>query len=180
MLCGPTTTFPSNVGKKWKCVAKCTYCCRVKTDEVRAAIFGAAWIILGKRVWFFPNILAEEATLRELFRFCPQKDEETRPKWTARLFYAVVAVLVILLKHHTPDEAARARYQKRMSNIINDVLEWSPSLALSGMMEKQTMVNATESNDNPIESNATSETVFSADDILTLKETDQHRNDTLG
>ncbi|KAE8728373.1 nuclear transcription factor Y subunit A-1-like [Hibiscus syriacus] len=148
---------------------------------LRAAIFGAAWIILGKRVWFFPNILAEEATLRELFRFCPKKDEETRPKWTARLFYAVVAVLVILLlKHHAPDEAARARYQKRMSNIIDDVLEWSPSLALSGMMEKQTMVNATESNDNSMESKATSETVFSTDENGILEETDQHRNDTAG
>ena len=40
------------------------------------------------------------------------------------------------------------RYQKRVSNIIDDVLEWSPRLALSGMMEKQqTVVNAT--NPNP-------------------------------
>lgn len=78
---------------------------------VRATIFGIIWILLGKRVWFFPNILAEEATLRELFRFWPKKDEEERPKWTARLFYAVVAVLVILLlRHHAPDEAARARF----------------------------------------------------------------------
>ncbi|ESR59369.1 hypothetical protein CICLE_v10015746mg [Citrus x clementina] len=115
---------------------------------VRAAIFGMIWILLGKRIWFFPNILAEEATLRELFRFWPKKDEEEKPKWTARLFYAVVAVLVILLlRHHAPDEAARARYQKRMSNIIDDVLEWSPRLALSGMMEKQPDVaNATEAN----------------------------------
>lgn len=117
---------------------------------LRATIFGAIWIVLGKRVWFFPNILAEEATLRELFRFWPKKDEEERPKWTARLFYAIVAVLVILLlRHHAPDEAARARYQKRMSNIIDDVLEWSPRLALSGMMEKQqTVVNATDSPKN--------------------------------
>lgn len=77
---------------------------------MRATIFGAMWILFGKRVWFFPNILAEEATLRELFRFWPKKDEEERPKWTARLFYATVAVLVILLlRHHAPDEAARAR-----------------------------------------------------------------------
>ncbi|KAG8638294.1 hypothetical protein MANES_14G003200v8 [Manihot esculenta] len=117
---------------------------------LRATIFGVLYIILGKRVWFFPNILAEEATLGELFRFCPKKDEEERPKWTARLFYAVVAVMVILLlRHHAPDEAARARYQKRMSNIIDDVLEWSPGLALSGMMEKQqTVVNATEPNNS--------------------------------
>ncbi|XP_043722257.1 uncharacterized protein LOC122669545 isoform X2 [Telopea speciosissima] len=114
----------------------------------RSLIFGTLWIILGKRVWFFPNILAEEATLQELFRFWPKKDEEEKPKWTARLFYAVVGVLVILLlRHHAPDEAARARYQKRVSNIIDDVLEWSPRLALSGMMEKQqTVVNETETN----------------------------------
>ncbi|CAA0833469.1 translocation protein-related [Striga hermonthica] len=105
---------------------------------LRALVFGALWIVLGKRVWFFPNILAEEATLKELFQFWPQKDEGDRPKWTARLFYALVAVLVIiLLRHHAPDEAARARYQKRVSNIIDDVLDWSPKLALSGMMDKQ-------------------------------------------
>lgn len=40
------------------------------------------------------------------------------------------------------------RYQKRVYNIIDDVLEWSPSLALSGMMEKQTVVNATDPNTN--------------------------------
>ncbi|XWS28308.1 hypothetical protein CRYUN_Cryun25bG0056900 [Craigia yunnanensis] len=149
---------------------------------LRATIFGAAWIVLGKHVWFFPNILAEEATLQELFRFWPKKDEEERPKWTARLFYAIVAVLVILLlRHHAPDEAARARYQKRMSNIIDDVLEWSPSLALSGMMEKQTVVNATENNNKfSNESNATSETVTSADETVgCFEETDQHQNDTM-
>nr|AFK35785.1 unknown [Lotus japonicus] len=116
---------------------------------IRGAIFGALYIFLGKRVWFFPNILAEEATLGELFRFWPKKDEEERPKWTTRIFYAVVAVLfILLLRHHAPDEAARARYQKRVSNIIDDVLEWSPSLALSGMMDKQQNVsNATGSSD---------------------------------
>ncbi|KAG5027439.1 hypothetical protein JHK86_023353 [Glycine max] len=100
------------------------------------------------RIWFFPNILAEEATLRELFRFWPKKDEEEKPKWTTRLFYAGVAVLfILLLRHHAPDEAARAR-QKRVSNIIDDVLEWSPTLALSGMMDKQQNVaNATGSAD---------------------------------
>lgn len=30
------------------------------------------------------------------------------------------------------------RYQKRVSNIIDEVLEWSPKLALSGMMESAT------------------------------------------
>ncbi|KAK6119765.1 hypothetical protein DH2020_046487 [Rehmannia glutinosa] len=124
---------------------------------LRAVVFGALWIVLGKRVWFFPNILAEEATLKELFQFWPQKDEGERPKWTARLFYAIVAVLVItLLRHHAPDEAARARYQKRVSNIIDDVLEWSPRLALSGMMEKQTVVNVTDSENNVTDGGAES------------------------
>lgn len=87
---------------------------RLILHAVRALVFGALWIILGKRVWFFPNILAEEATLKELFQLLPQKDEGERPKWTARLFYAIVAVLVILLlRHHAPDEAARARYLLR-------------------------------------------------------------------
>ncbi|XP_028758737.1 uncharacterized protein LOC114717711 [Neltuma alba] len=124
---------------------------------IRATVFGVLYIILGKRYWFFPNILAEEATLRELFRFWPKKDEEERPKWTTRLFYAGVAVLVILLlRHHAPDEAARARYQKRVSNIIDDVLEWSPSLALSGMMEKQQNVaNGTGFSNTSSEANKT-------------------------
>ncbi|RXI03239.1 hypothetical protein DVH24_003891 [Malus domestica] len=130
-------------------------------STMRGTMFGVLYIVLGKRVWFFPNILAEEATLRELFRFWPKKDEEERPKWTTRVFYAAVAVLVILLlRHHAPDEAARARYQKRVSNIIDDVIEWSPRLALSGMMEKQqTVVNATEP------SNATEEEVTPPDGI---------------
>ncbi|KAI7737685.1 hypothetical protein M8C21_027854 [Ambrosia artemisiifolia] len=117
---------------------------------VRALIFGVSWTLLGKRIWIFPNILAEEATLRELFRFWPQKDEEEKPKLTARIFYAIVAVLaILLLRHHAPDEAARARYQKRVSNIIDDVLEWDPRLALSGMMDSmQSDVNVTETDDN--------------------------------
>ncbi|KAJ0616307.1 putative translocation protein Sec62 [Helianthus annuus] len=117
---------------------------------VRALIFGVSWTLLGKRIWIFPNILAEEATLRELFRFWPQKDEEEKPKLTARIFYATVAVLaILLLRHHAPDEAARARYQKRVSNIIDDVLEWDPRLALSGMMDSmQSEVNGTETDNN--------------------------------
>ncbi|KAI3522802.1 hypothetical protein L1887_00852 [Cichorium endivia] len=116
---------------------------------VRALIFGASWILLGRRIWIFPNILAEEATLRELFRFWPQKDEEEKPKLTARFFFAIVAVLaILLLRHHAPDEAARARYQRRVSNIIDDVLEWDPRLALSGMMDSmQSEVNGTETNE---------------------------------
>ncbi|KDP22099.1 hypothetical protein JCGZ_25930 [Jatropha curcas] len=142
---------------------------------LRATVFGALYIVLGKRVWFFPNILAEEATLRELFRFWPKKDEEERPKWTTRLFYAVVAVLVILLlRHHAPDEAARARYQKRMSNIIDDVLEWSPRLALSGMMEKQqTVVNATESNDSFADESKTNSEQFENEVLGNTEDMDQ-------
>jgi hypothetical protein len=69
------------------------------------------WILLGKRVWFFPNINAEETTFRELVRFWPEKDEGEPPKWTSRIFYALVAmVIILLLRHHAPDEAARARY----------------------------------------------------------------------
>ncbi|KAJ1275403.1 hypothetical protein BS78_05G133100 [Paspalum vaginatum] len=119
--------------------------CIVSILLLRAAIFGILWVLLGKRVWFFPNINAEETTFRELVRFLPEKDEGERPKWTSRLFYALVTVLVILLlRHHAPDEAARARYQKKVSNIIDDVLEWSPKLAISGMIEKHTGVNMTE------------------------------------
>lgn len=40
------------------------------------------------------------------------------------------------------------RYQKKVSNIIDDVLEWSPKLALSGMMEKHAVINTTESSDS--------------------------------
>ncbi|KAK0606026.1 hypothetical protein LWI29_033325 [Acer saccharum] len=150
--------------------------------SLRATIFGVLYIILGKRVWFFPNILAEEATLGELFRFCPKKDEEERPKWTARLFYATVAVLaILLLRHHAPDEAARARYQKRVYNIIDDVLEWSPSLALSGMMEKQQNVfNATESNDNFTDGSkvGSEETVLPDTGAETISE--QHEGEEIG
>ncbi|XP_059430721.1 uncharacterized protein LOC132164262 [Corylus avellana] len=155
---------------------------------LRATAFGALYIVLGKRVWFFPNILAEEATLRELFRFWPQKDEEERPKWTTRLFYAMVAVLVILvLRHHAPDEAARARYQKRVSNIIDDVLEWSPRLALSGMMDKQqTVDNDTEANNSFTDAskapsdNVGKETVseqYAAEGVENLEGADQHKHD---
>ncbi|KAK4709001.1 hypothetical protein R3W88_029926 [Solanum pinnatisectum] len=132
---------------------------------LRGLVFGALWILLGKRFWLFPNILAEEATLKELFQFWPQKDEGERPKWTARLFYAIAGVVVIsLLRHHAPDEAARARYQKRVSNIIDDVLEWSPSLALSGIIEKQPVVNITEPNDNVTDSKSSDEKLFSSGD----------------
>ncbi|KAF6158592.1 hypothetical protein GIB67_040106 [Kingdonia uniflora] len=146
---------------------------------LRSVIFGAMWIILGKRVWFFPNILAEEATLSELFQFWPQKDEEERPKWTGRLFYAIVAVLfILLLRHHAPDEAARARYQKRVSNIIDDVLEWSPRLALSGMMEKPaTVVNETEIHSTNGNTSVSEEQVDQQDDVVEEPVYDLHEVD---
>ncbi|KAF1881626.1 hypothetical protein Lal_00039842 [Lupinus albus] len=124
---------------------------------IRGTIFGVLYILLGKRVWFFPNILAEEATLGELFRFWPKKDEEEGPTWTKRLFYTIVAVLaIVLFRQHAPDEAARARYQKRVSNIIDDVIEWSPTLSLSGMMDKQQNVtNATGSADAALQASKT-------------------------
>ncbi|KAK1305552.1 hypothetical protein QJS10_CPA10g00193 [Acorus calamus] len=132
---------------------------------VRALVFGALWIILGKRVWIFPNILAEETTFKELVQFWPIKDEEEKPKWASRLFYALVAVLIILLlRHHAPDEAARARYQKRVSNIIDDVLEWSPKLVLSGMMEKQQQPHETAFNSTEAEETADGSRTSTADD----------------
>ena len=141
---------------------------------LRAAIFGVLWVLLGKRVWFFPNINAEETTFRELVRFWPVKDEGERPKWTSRLFYATVALLVILLlRHHAPDEAARARYQKKVSNIIDDVLEWSPKLALSGMMDKHTEDNVTET------SNYTSHATTSTEECTDAAE-DEDADETQG
>ncbi|KAL3850131.1 hypothetical protein ACJIZ3_012013 [Penstemon smallii] len=50
---------------------------------LRALAFGALWIVLGK------CILVEEETLKELFQFWPKKDEDERPKWTARLFFCI-------------------------------------------------------------------------------------------
>lgn len=68
-----------------------------------------------------------------------------------------------------------------MSNIIDDVLEWSPSLALSGMMEKQPVVNATEDNNKfSNESKVNSETVTPPDETENPDETDQHQtNNTI-
>nr|GMD24477.1 translocation protein sec62-like isoform X1 [Ipomoea batatas] len=159
--------------------------------DLRALTFGAIWILFGKRVWFFPNILAEEATLEELFQFWPKKDEGEPPKWSARLFFAIVAVVAILvMRHHAPDEAARARYQKRVSNIIDDVIEWSPSLALSGMMDKQTVVNVTEHNNMTEDGEGSTEDIDGeslgelddiedSDDINDLEDSDpqQHHDD---
>lgn len=78
---------------------------------VRAAIFSVLWLTLGKRVWFLPNILAEEATLSELFQFMPDfKDDEPRPKWSTRIAFGVVAGLLIwFVAVHGPNEQARQR-----------------------------------------------------------------------
>ncbi|KAI5081922.1 hypothetical protein GOP47_0001665 [Adiantum capillus-veneris] len=106
---------------------------------LRLAIFGFMWIVLGKRVWFFPNILAEEASFKDLFQFWPEpsKEDEKPPKWTARLAVAAVLGLLVWFSiHYAPDEAARTRYHRKVSNIIDDVLEWSPKLALSGKQAK--------------------------------------------
>uniref|UniRef100_A0A1S4DR99 Translocation protein SEC62 n=1 Tax=Nicotiana tabacum TaxID=4097 RepID=A0A1S4DR99_TOBAC len=77
---------------------------------LRAMVFCAIWILLGCCVWFFPNILAEEATLKELFQFWPQKDDGKQPEWKVRIFYEIVAVVVVLLlrRYHASDEAATA------------------------------------------------------------------------
>lgn len=87
------------------------------------------------------------------------------------------------------------RYQKRVSNIIDDVLEWSPRLALSGMMEKQqTVVNGTEPNSSfpdasrkgPEETAAPSDSVgeetvvlehYAPEVIENLEDADQHKHD---
>ncbi|RWW22040.1 hypothetical protein GW17_00013783 [Ensete ventricosum] len=112
--------------------------------SVRGAIFGFLYVVLGKRIWFFPNINAEETTFRELIRFWPKKDEEEPPKWFLN-----------------------CRYQKKVYNIIDDVLEWSPKLALSGMMEKQHPVdNATDINYTKDESQAANAEELNDDNVM--------------
>ncbi|KAJ7565967.1 hypothetical protein O6H91_02G083000 [Diphasiastrum complanatum] len=134
---------------------------------VRWIIFGLLWIVLGKRIWFFPNVLAEEATFKELVQFWPDSSKDEKPpKWTARLAFAVVTGLVIwFCVHHAPDEAARARYQKKVSNIIDEVLEWSPKLALSGKVQGNvTVSNATFENESHEKTNETFSTPAKAVD----------------
>lgn len=68
-----------------------------------------------------------------------------------------------------------------MSNIIDDVLEWNPTLALSGMMEKQPDVAKTTEPNKKIseESQTSSEKTAPAD---TSAETilEQHENEETG
>lgn len=110
----------------------------------RAVIFAVLWLALGKRMWFLPNILAEEATMSELFKFMPDsKDDDPPPKWSTRIAFGTVAGLIIwLVLVHGPNEAARARYQKKASNIIDDILTWKPN-ALSAFTGEADVVNQT-------------------------------------
>ncbi|BFI32083.1 translocation protein SEC62 [Marchantia polymorpha subsp. ruderalis] len=117
----------------------------------RWAIFGIMWIFFGKRIWFLPNILAEEASLSELFKFWPEKSKEddVPPKKTTRLAFALLtAASLWVVLHHAPDEAARSRYHKKVSNIIDDVLEWKPNLAaLTGNSAEKVVINETLQNE---------------------------------
>ncbi|URD95079.1 Translocation protein Sec62 [Musa troglodytarum] len=51
---------------------------------LRGAIFGFLYIIWESVYGISPDIIAEEATFRELIRFWPPKDEGEPPKWTSR------------------------------------------------------------------------------------------------
>uniref|UniRef100_A0A3Q7E933 Uncharacterized protein n=1 Tax=Solanum lycopersicum TaxID=4081 RepID=A0A3Q7E933_SOLLC len=74
------------------------------------------------------------------------KDEVERPKWTARLFYAIVAVVVILLLMRLHEPGIRNEF---------------PTLS---MMD--TVVNVTDSNDNATDDSKTgSEKSVFADDL---------------
>ncbi|KAE8806601.1 Translocation protein SEC62 [Hordeum vulgare] len=119
-------------------------------------IMGSSW----KTGVVLPQYNAEETTFRELVRFGLRRMRESDQSGRQDFFYATVALLVILLlRHHAPDEAARARYQKKVSNIIDDVLEWSPKLALSGMMDKHTEDNATETSNYTSHATMTTEKI---------------------
>lgn len=52
------------------------------------------------------------------------------------MFWIALLTFLLFFSH--------VRYQKKVSNIIDDVLEWSPKLAISGMIEKHTGANITE------------------------------------
>eukprot|EP00850_Spirogloea_muscicola_P007752 SM000040S14764 [mRNA] locus=s40:208292:210982:+ [translate_table: standard] len=102
---------------------------------IRVVVFALCWIVAGKRVWFFPNILAEEALLSELFRFWPEaaKDEEPPPKLASRLALAACAsAAVYLCVQNAPDEQARTRYRKKFGNAIDEMLLWSPAMLSKG------------------------------------------------
>ncbi|CAI7868236.1 unnamed protein product [Closterium sp. NIES-54] len=120
---------------------------------VRVAIFGVIWLAVGKRVWFFPSILAEEGSLAELFRFWPDKDDKPPAKITTRLAVAVMLGFTFwLMVTYAPDQEQRAKYQKKVSNIIDDVLQWKPQM-LAGKSTPAAPANAT--SDNQTSANAT-------------------------
>ncbi|KAF6169795.1 hypothetical protein GIB67_034187 [Kingdonia uniflora] len=97
-------------------------------------------IILRELVWVILNIFGEEATLSELFQFWPQKDEEERPKWAGRLFYAIVATLfILLLRHHAPDEAARTREKWYLPKIV--WVEWVGNDWMTGWVDGSVYTN---------------------------------------
>ena len=67
-----------------------------------------------------------------------------------------------------------------MSNIIDDVLEWSPRLALSGMMEKQqNVVNATGQNDVPSQASKSSPEHTATPDGDVANATEQYHTEVI-
>ncbi|GBG92067.1 hypothetical protein CBR_g54322 [Chara braunii] len=114
---------------------------------VRGLVFGILWVLLGKRIWFFPNILAEEASFAELCRFLPdgKKDEDPPPKWTERVLVALlVCGAVWLFVHHAPDENARAKYSRKAKDKLQEWLEWNPSYGMLAGNKTETAKDAGE------------------------------------
>ncbi|CAI5467246.1 unnamed protein product [Closterium sp. Yama58-4] len=129
---------------------------------VRVVVFGVIWLAVGKRVWFFPSILAEEGSLAELFRFWPDKDDKPPAKITTRLAVAVMLGFTFwLMVTYAPDQEQRAKYQKKVSNIIDDVLQWQPQM-LAGKITPASPVNATPANQTSANATADNSTTPSA------------------
>ncbi|CAI5490379.1 unnamed protein product, partial [Closterium sp. Naga37s-1] len=129
---------------------------------VRVAVFGVIWLAVGKRAWFFPSILAEEGSLAELFRFWPDKDDQPPAKITTRLAVAVMLGFTFwLMVTYAPDQEQRAKYQKKVSNIIDDVLQWKPQM-LAGKTTPAAPVNATSANQTSANATADNSTTPNA------------------
>ncbi|GAQ81259.1 Membrane component of ER protein translocation complex [Klebsormidium nitens] len=96
---------------------------------VRAVIFSLSWMLLGKRYWFLPNIFSDDvATIKELFRVLPTKDDEDPPKWTSRILAAFLAAgFVWILARHGPGEDQRKRMSGKVTNTLHEWLEWNPA-----------------------------------------------------
>lgn len=96
---------------------------------MRSLIFSLSWVLLGKRYWFLPNIFSDDvATIKELFRFLPTKDEEDPPKWTSRILAAILAAgFVWILARHGPGEDQRKRMSGKVTNTLHEWLEWNPA-----------------------------------------------------